>query len=173
MVRITPEEFDKMFAVMDEAFPNSEMRDREGQRALFDHPFYSVVGKKDENDELLLFLAQWEFPDFLYVEHLAVSKAARGSGIGSHFLSQYLKNAKKPVYLEVEPPELSDMAKRRIGFYERLGLTLNPFPYLQPPLRPGDDFSPLLIMSYPGPISESEFLPLKEQIYREVFGREL
>ena len=34
MVRITPEEFDKMFAVMDEAFPNSEMRDREDRKSV-------------------------------------------------------------------------------------------------------------------------------------------
>lgn len=62
------------------------------------------------------------------------------------------------------------MAQRRIGFYQRHGIQLNQFAYWQQPLREGDVPMPLLVMSWPGPVSAQEFEPFKKIIYREVYG---
>ena len=71
--------------------------------------------------------------------------------------------------MEVEPPE-TEMARRRIGFYQRHGIFLNRFAYWQQPLRPGAVPMPLLVMSWPRPVSAGGFEPYKKIIYREVYG---
>ena len=165
----TPRDFPEAFALLEEAFPDTEIRTEEGQRALLSRPRYRLLLERAEGGPLAAVLAVWEFPSFRYVEHIAVSPAMRGQGLGARLLSAYLLEASSPVILEVEPPE-TETARRRIGFYRRLGFHLNGFPYFQPPLREGKEPLPLCIMSWPEPVEEKAFLPLKAEIYRAVFG---
>lgn len=162
-------EFDKVFAIMDEAFPPEEFRTYEGQLALLENPYYWLRLERDDQNRLIAFLASWEFEEFRYVEHLAVSRQARGSGIGGSMMQRFLQESVCPVILEVEPPT-DDISRRRIGFYQRLGFQLNEFEYMQPPLRKGHGFYPLYVMSYPCSVSMAEFEPMKKTIYREVYG---
>ena len=113
-----------------------------------------------------------ELDDFCFVEHLAVSSGIRGGGLGGRFLDDFLQEHPR-VILEVEPPE-SDIARRRIGFYERHGFFLNRYPYEQPPLRKECGYFPLLLMSSAAPLSEEAFLKVKEEdVYkRQVFEKE-
>lgn len=78
-------------------------------------------------------LTAWAFDGFTYIEHFAIFPEMRGSGIGSLALSEL----PDPVILEVEPPEESSDARRRIGFYERNGFHLLDVDYIQPPYSPG------------------------------------
>ena len=102
------------------------------------------------------------------MEHLAVSREFRGDGIGGQMMREYIQQSVKPVVLEVELPE-TDIAKRRIAFYQRLGFQLNGFAYRQPPMRKGHGWYPLMIMSFPSSLTEEEFEPIKKKIYREVY----
>lgn len=154
--------------MMEEAFPKEEIRTYEGQLALLENPYYWLKRKVDEEGNLIAFMAVWEFEDFCFVEHLAVSRQARGNGIGGQMMREYMRQSVKPVVLEVELPE-TDIAKRRIGFYQRLGFQLNGFAYQQPPMRKGHGWYPLLIMSFPSSLTEEEFEPIKKKIYREVY----
>ncbi|MMZ64037.1 hypothetical protein D1872_263320 [compost metagenome] len=81
------------------------------------------------------------------------------------------REAEGPIILEVEPPE-EEMARRRIGFYERLGFCLNAFDYVQPPLRQNAEELKLLIMSYPSPLTLQQFKDYRPILYREVYGVE-
>lgn len=162
------DEFDDIFEIMDEAFPDSEMRTYEKQKDLLNDKYYRIITKKNENNKVIAFMAVWEFNDFTFVEHLATSRDARGSGIGTKFLCEYINEAQKPIILEVEPPN-TEIAKRRIGFYQRIGFCLNDFPYKQPPLREGHGWSPLMVMTYPSPIHEKEFKKYKDKIYKESY----
>lgn len=155
---------------MDASFPNMEKREKEDQRRLFDSPYYKVYAA-EEDGKIVGFLAAWEFVDVRFIEHLAVDESCRGTGIGRQFLQEYMRKNLLPVVLEVEPPE-NNIARRRIGFYQRLDFFLNGFPYVQPPLRAGNPLLPLQIMSYPRPLSEEEFLPYKREIYRHAYGIE-
>ena len=74
----------------------------------------------------------------------------------------------KPVYLEVEPPN-DAFAARRIGFYERCRLTLNHYPYMQPPISKGRNAIPLMIMSSGTELTEEQFQNIKTVLYREVY----
>ncbi len=162
-------DFDAIFKIMDESFPDSEMRTYEGQKKLLENEKYHIHEEFDENGALVGFLAYWKLANCVFFEHLAVSSACRGHGIGKNILLRNMKNAKLPIFLEVEPPE-TDVAKRRIAFYERLGFHLNDFYYEQPPLRKNQLAQRLLIMSNPKPISAEKFAKYKKEIYTNVYN---
>lgn len=165
----TLRDFPEAFALLEEAFPDTEIRTMEGQRALLSRSHYRLLLERAKGGSLSAVLAVWEFSSFRYVEHIAVSPAARGQGLGARLLTAYLSESPSPVFLEVEPPE-TETARRRIGFYRRLGFHLNKFPYVQPPLREGKHPLPLCVMSWPEPVDESAFQPVRAEIYRAVFG---
>ena len=73
--------------------------------------------------------------------------------------------------LEVEVPE-DEMTRRRIGFYERHGLVYNDYPYLQPPMRKGQEMLPLRFMTKPSAVDEKTYERYKKQIYRIVYKYE-
>lgn len=161
------EDFDRVYQLMEEAFPDSEFRNYEGQKALLDNSSYRIWVWK-ENQKINGFLTVWELDNFCFIEHFAVDRSLRGNGMGAVLLKEYLSQSKKSVVLEVEHPE-TEIAARRIRFYERAGLTLNQYPYYQPPLRAGMELLPLFIMSYPQSLSQKEFAEIKDVLYRKVY----
>lgn len=123
----------------------------------------------NEQNEVIGFLAAWEFKEFRYVENVAVSPDIRGDGIGKRMMNHFMLQSDKPIILEVELPE-NELKSRRIGFYERLGFHLEKYAYVQPSLRVGQDALPLRIMSYPARLTSSEFEAMKKILYKEVYG---
>ena len=161
-------DFKGIFKIMAEAFPASERRTEEKQLALFNNVNYKpYVFEKD--GVLIGFILAWEISDFRFIEHFAVEKSYRGSGIGSRILSEYLLMNEKPVCLEVEPP-LNSISERRIAFYKRLGFTLNNFEYFQPALQPGQKEVELKIMSYPKILSKEQFDFYRKRIFNAAYG---
>ena len=167
---ISQEDFCRVWELMDASFPSSERRDRQGQADLLDKDCYHLLLHRDEKGVINAFMAVWRMPDYTFVEHLAVDGSLRGGGIGGLFLDALTSSEGKPVVLEVEPPEQSEMARRRIGFYQRHGFHLCTQPYFQPPLQPQFPFTPLLLMTYPAPIEDADFPRWKADVYRDVYG---
>lgn len=166
--------FTEVYQLMEQSFPESEFRIFEHQQQLLHNDFYSLHTEQDASDRVTVLLAGWRLPGFSFIEHLAVNPSLRGGGVGARMIQQFIREraADGPIILEVEPPEEA-IAKRRIGFYERLGFHLNPFDYVQPPLREGADELKLLIMSYPSPLTPQEFKNYRTILYREVYGVEV
>jgi len=160
--------FNQIFSIMEISFPASEFRTREGQKALLADPHYRLITEENIKGSIIAFMAVWEFPEFRFVEHIAVHPAARGEGLGDMLMRDYIAESPIPVLLEVEPPG-NEWALRRIGFYERLGFFLNAYEYMQPPLRKGQADLPLYVMSYARPLSGEEFALFKKQLYRDVY----
>lgn len=90
--------FDKIFALMEESFPESERRTYAGQKVLLADPHYRLIAETDNNNEIIAFLAAWEFPLFRFVEHIAVDPIMRGSGIGGKMLAAFIEESKKIFY---------------------------------------------------------------------------
>ena len=157
-------EFDAVYAIMERSFPLEEYRAYEAQKALLKKPAYSIYVAK-ENGKILGFAAVWQLEDWLFLEHLAVDPQSRNQGIGAKLLG-FL--AQSRCCLEVELPE-TDIARRRIGFYERNGFFLNDYPYLQPSLGEGRSPVPLSIMTSGSTIFPEEFTRLKELLYTRVY----
>jgi len=159
-------DFEAFWVIYTEAFPTDERRSREQQESLTD-PRYCVE-LFEQNGIPVGFCCSWELDDFLFLEHIAVASVARGSGIGSRVFKQKMESSKTPIVLEVEPPE-TDVARRRIELYMRLGFVLNAYGYVQPPLRPDSKPVSLQIMSWPDALTDETFESAKTILYREVY----
>ena len=165
--KITKETFPMAYAIMEEAFPPSELRTQEGQEALLAQSQYRLYAFYEE-ERCCGICGIWEWDDFVYVEHLAVAPQKRNGGMGSKILQALIAAKQKAVLLEVELPE-NEISRRRIGFYERNGFQLNPYDYLQPPMRAGQPMFPLRLMTYPEKIDEKTYLHRRNCLYEKVY----
>lgn len=161
-------DFDSFFNLMREAFPSIERRSYEDAKNLLFEDLYNIIVDKDKDNNIIAFIASWEFSDFKFIEHFAVDSKIRGTGMGTSMLKDYLNRYNNPIFLEVELP-LNDVAVRRIEFYKRLGFHLNNFDYFQPPLQKQHDFLPLKVMSYPKSVNEEQFINFKNAVYDKVY----
>ena len=168
--RITEETFDEIFPLLEEAFPVTELRVKEDQKSLLGEECYRLYGVRKDGRFAAVF-GVWEIDDFLYIEHFAVRKDCRNGGYGGICLDALLEEKAKPMVLEVEVPE-DEMTRRRVGFYERHGLVYNDYPYLQPPLRKGNELLPLRLMTKPTAIDEATYERYKKRMYAVVYKYE-
>lgn len=168
--RITEETFGTVYPLLEAAFPVTELREKERQKALLREPCYRLFGVPG-GDGMRAVFAVWEIEDFLYIEHFAVREDCRNGGFGGQLLDRLLAEAGKPAVLEVEVPE-DGLTKRRIGFYERHGFVYNTYPYLQPPMREGQGMLPLMLMTNPSAIDEKTYGRYKMLIHRIVYHYE-
>lgn len=166
--RLDQKEYGQVYEILHDSFPASERRTRERQTKLLENDSYRIEVVRD-GENVKAFIAYWDFGEFLYVEHFAVGEAYRNEGLGKKMLNELMEREKKLCCLEVEPPD-TEMARRRIGFYERLGFHLQPYAYMQPAMRKTEGAIPLQIMSYPRPIDRQEFENFREMVYRYVHG---
>ena len=167
LIRITEDLFPEIYPVMEESFPGDERRAYEDQLALLRDPDYVMLGLKEE-DRFAGFIAGWDFGDFVYGEHLAVTAARRNGGLGDRMVKAFLERFGKPFFIEVEPPE-TELTRRRIGFYERNGFVLNDYDYVQPSLGEGKDPVPLRIMTWPRGMDREELAGMERRIRQKLF----
>ncbi|HBV24253.1 MAG TPA: GNAT family N-acetyltransferase [Jeotgalicoccus sp.] len=165
--RLDKNEFERLYALMDESFPPAEIRDFKGQQMLLDKPDYNVYVLR-ENGEILAFFAEWVNKKYRFVEHLAVNEKYRSQGLGSKTLQAYNALSSKPVILEVEPPE-DEIQRRRIKFYERNGFHLSSYSYIQPVINEGHEQVPLVLMTYPELLDNDTLAEVKNWLDQTVY----
>lgn len=126
-----------------------------------------------DQDEALGFATLWVLGKVVYVEHLLTLQQSRGRGLGTRVIESILEYCgERTLVLEVEHEGASDMASRRIGFYRRLGLSIQPIDYLQPPYTSEGAAVPLHLMcSKDLPLSDLE--QIKADLYRYVYRAEI
>lgn len=167
--KLKQEEFENVYAIMERSFPEDERRTKEEQRALLDNPLYHLYILRDEVSlDVKAFVAVWKLDMVVFVEHLAVNPQFRNGGLGSLILKELMQIYDEKICLEVEPP-IEEMAKRRIGFYERNGFFLNSYDYMQPPISEGRRSIPLLIMTSGSEVTEEEFGKIRDLLYSRVY----
>lgn len=159
----TPTDFPTLFRLLEESFPIDEYRPRDAQLALLSDPRYTLWTNADRT----ALISVWQFPDFAFVEHFAVSPAQRNNGLGASILQEALSSLHSPVCLEAELPE-SPLARRRLNFYERNGFFVNPFPYLQPAYAPDRNPVPMQILST-APLTPQQFQQIRDTLYQYVY----
>jgi len=144
--------FSKAWNLYKKSFPSEERRQFRTQRKIMDNPLYHFEIITD-NDEFIGFILWWNFENIRYVEHLATLPRLRGKGYGQHILKRFTSRSETPILLEVEHP-YTDINKRRIEFYKRLGFVVNEYEYKQPPYKKSGNYVPLILMTYPNVISK-------------------
>ncbi len=154
LVPITEERFDLVFSKMTAAFPLEERRDALDQKECLNNEFFKFSEIFDK-ETVIGFIAIWDFPEFVFIEHIAVDEDKRAGGYGSKTIELVKDTYKKPIILEAEAPETEQQIKR-IRFYDRLGFKINSYDYEQPSYHGGESV-PLKILSFPKLISQEEF----------------
>ncbi len=115
-------------------------------------------------------LNMWDFDDFFYIEHLAVSEQYRNKKIASKVLEQ-LNAQNKLIILEVEL-STDELSRRRIGFYERNLFTIQPYTYFQPPYRKGENRIKMHIMANTQkPINKTKYDEVISLIEKKVYEK--
>lgn len=161
--------FEEVWKLMALSFPSDERWDRDGFLSEYENAeFRSLVYRPD--DKLGGVMDFWDFGSFIYIEHFAVQPQLRGQGIGAALMAELSHIADGRMYLlEAEPPQDSDIAARRIAFYERLGFALNSYEYIQPAMGKDEHPVPLVIMSAPSALSEEQFVAARDKMYERVY----
>ncbi len=116
------------------------------------------------------FITTWQFNKFTYIEHFAIDESARNGGFGNVVMKQFIEKLANPIILEVELPK-DEMSIRRVGFYERLGFTLDSHDYLQPPYRLNAEWVPMRIMSCGDINLPLHFEEIKNALYKYVYNQ--
>lgn len=167
--QLKTEAFDQVYRIMEQSFPPDEYRPYQEQSALLENPRYTIyVCPDSQTAQVKAFASVWQLEAWFYVEHFAVDPACRNEGLGAAMLQELCACLPGRIYLEVERPDC-ELARRRIGFYQRNGFFLNEYPYIQPPISTGRSAIPLLIMTTGGVISEKTFQQLRQLLYRHVY----
>ena len=146
--------FDIAWELYKEAFPLNERRLFVAQERLMSDSKYHFDILID-NNQLIGFLLWWDLEWFRYIDHFATSKQLRNKGYGKLILEKFIKNNDKPILLEVELPA-SELNKRRIKFYERIGFKLNKHYYELPDFEGNQQPLELKLMTYPNLISKKD-----------------
>lgn len=128
-----------------------------------------------EGENPIGFISYWSWSDLLYIEHFAVAAEQRGKGYGSVALRTLCAELSRPMVLEVEPP-LEAQARRRIGFYRRLGFVRSELPYSQPAYSETSRPVELSLMFYAAPVAvgsegfSAYFSYVRQRLYEKVYG---
>lgn len=111
----------------------------------------------------------WQFAGYCYVEHLAIDDTLRSRGYGKQLLAQILTRAPLTI-LEIDPLS-SEIAHKRLRFYQSMGFHANPWAHRHPTYHQGIADHELLVLSYPQPIDERQYQQFARDLGREVMGR--
>lgn len=156
-------------ALMVRSFPPEEYRDLEELRRFTERNMLFCNNIVCDGAEPVGLVTWWNFGEFRYVEHLAMSPELRNGGYGGAVLELLQSLLPGPVVLEVEIPE-EEMAVRRVEFYRRHGFVLWGSEYMQPPYRRGDEPLPMRLMVRGDLDCGRDFDTVRGLIYREVYG---
>lgn len=172
LVRITDPNIPEMPSIIDlyvTAFPENERRSVaelkesiQRKESLFFNLIY-VAG------DLVGFTIYWDFKSFFYLEHFAIFPSYRGQGYGEMTINLWHKLfEKRPAILEAEPADSSEIAARRIAFYERNGFQIVSKDYGQASYgKPGAELPLWLLCSQA--VTEEQVEQMVKMIKAEVY----
>ncbi len=147
-IRSNDEYFAPSMKLMHNSFVDDELRNDDALRTLTDgNPLFSFNIIQNDKGERVGLITTWNFGKILYVEHFAIEPDLRGAGYGKAAIDCLSNKSKLPIILEVEMPETSEDAKRRVRFYESLGLCGWQTPYMQPAYSKEKNPLPMMLMA--------------------------
>jgi ribosomal protein S18 acetylase RimI-like enzyme len=165
---IYPDQFEKFWTIMETSFPRNERKTKEEYLQQLNEELFEIELYRDDSKVIDGFITWWQLKNYRFVEHFAVSSKYRNQGLGHTLFSNFMNCGNDPVALEVELP-VNEITKRRITFYEHLGLYLNPYLYFQPSYIVDSENVEMFLMTSNSKLSEDDFEILKMEIYKTVY----
>ncbi|WP_159021638.1 GNAT family N-acetyltransferase [Formosa sp. L2A11] len=112
---ITNPFFEKAWQLYNNAFPENERRNLNGQIHILKLKAYHCESIYIENKHIGI-LFWWNFETLRYIEHIAIVPELQNKGLGNIIINHFLnQDQSKPTLLEVEP-SITNIQKRRISF---------------------------------------------------------
>ena len=161
--------FRQAWAIYEESFPVDERRPLTEQLQTLTDPRYTFTPLLDDGGTVVGLLGYWRFEAFTFLEHIAISSACRGSGLGTCTVKGLQDAAPLPLILETELPEMNSQAPKRIRWYESLGFQSNLQDYVQPAYAKHQNPVPSRIMSYPYLLAAGDFEAIRQTLYSQVY----
>ena len=150
------------------SFPVFEQREPESQIEIMGHEEYRFHLIYDEETWVGMILC-WETEDFIYIEHFCTRPQLRNRGYGQRTL-ELLKEAKKTVILEIEPP-VDEISVSRKAFYEAAGYKVNPYTHIPPRYRKEFEEHSFVVMSWPRELPEETYRKFDRYLRDVVMSR--
>lgn len=138
--------FRQVDALYTQAFPYHEQRDAAAKQRALGNAHYALEAWF--NGETFVGLSGvWTFDGYSYIEHLAVDGSLRAQGYGKRLLGQLL--ARHPLMILEIDPLTSEIAHKRLRFYQAIGFVANAYPHRHPTYHPGIEDHQLIVLSCP------------------------
>ena len=161
--------FRQAWAIYEASFPVDERRPLTAHLQTESDSRYTFTPLLDDGGTVVGLLGYWSLGTFTFLEHIAISSACRGTGIGTSTVRELQEVAHLPLILETELPEMNSQAPKRIRWYESLGFHSNQQDYVQPAYAMNQNPVPSRIMSYPHQLSHGDFHLIRDTLYSEVY----
>ena len=161
--------FSPVDALYESAFPWHEKREPEAKVSALSSPNYTLQAWFD-GEQFIGMIASWSFGDYTYIEHLAVNGELRAQGYGKRMLSQFLQMQPLTI-LEIDPLT-TDIAQKRLRFYQKLGFHENGFNHYHPTYHIDISDHELIVLSYPHAISSDQYQRFNTDLSSVVMGRD-
>ncbi len=133
------------------AFPWHEQRDADAKRRALAHENYALDAWFD-GDMFVGLSGCWTLDDYSYVEHLAIDDRLRAQGYGKRLLGQIMQRNTRTL-LEIDPLT-TDIAQKRLRFYQSMGFVANDFSHTHPTYHADIPDHELIVLSYPQALDE-------------------
>ncbi|MFZ4582988.1 MAG: GNAT family N-acetyltransferase [Paludibacter sp.] len=160
--------FGEVYDLYNTSFPSYSRRSWAGLETVFNkkQAFNSVAVKKDS--KFVGLIHYWIFDKFVYIEQFAIHPDYRNAGLGTKVMKEFLKKHELPIVIETETPR-TQIASKRIYFYERVGFYMISNFYMQPPYEGSQVLMSMLIMTNDYNYVNKYFQQIKNTIYKEVY----
>lgn len=163
-------DFHRVDELYESAFPRHEKRQPAAKISALANPNYSLQAWFD-GEQFVGMIGAWDFDDYAYIEHLAVNGLRRAQGYGKRMLSQFLQLYPQTI-LEIDPLT-TEIAHKRLRFYQSLGFCENDYAHLHPTYHAGIPDHELIVLSYPQPIGKVRYQRFWDDLCCVVMAREL
>ena len=161
--------FSQVWDLYKTSFPENERRNINGQvHTLGLNNYYCQIVFKD--DQFVGILFWWNFETLRYIEHIAIRPDRQNEGLGSEIMKDFLSLAdSKPILLEVEPAT-TDIQKKRLRFYDKLGFKMNAYDYIQPAIQKSTNPVALKVLSFPSQLNIENYNAYITTYHSQVFS---
>lgn len=156
-----------------ESFPRNERRPILELHHLMEKEsrFNVFLLEEVETNTRIGFVTYWNLATFIFIEHFAISPEQRNGGYGQKAIQGLIKQTSIPLVGEIELPTVSELASRRVKFYEKQGFKVWDLPYEQPAYEEGYDPIPMLAITYRDLNFPYNFEAVRDTIYLEVYKK--
>lgn len=160
--------FPALDALYCRAFPWHEQREADAKLQALHNQNYVLEAWFD--DALFIGLSGcWRFADYSYIEHLAIDDTLRSRGYGKQLLAEILK--REPLTILEIDPLTSEIAHKRLRFYETMGFYANTWSHSHPTYHQGIADHELIVLSYPQPIDEVQYQRFAQDLRQVVMDQ--